>query len=176
MVEHRAPERMPGRASPERVLAGAAPDRNDELPGRNGGYERMVAEARRPAGAAVQAATSAAAEEIGASVTRLMQETTRGMRAAMLLPVAPGAGFGEMQQAFTEMLAGMMRNNIRLAQEVLRIYGPQDNLDLMQRIMRHWSDAALQHQSAMLRLMQPVSSEASHPGEKAVKRPGTSTH
>ena len=56
-----------------------------------------------------------------------MQETTRGLRAAMMLPVAPGAGFGEMQEAFATMVAGMMRNNIRLAQEMLRIYGPQEN-------------------------------------------------
>ena len=134
MVEHRAPERLRERAGPERVLAEARSeaDRDSEMPGRKGGYERMAAEALRPAEAATQAATTAAAEEIGASVTRLMQETTRGLRAAMMLPMAPGAGFGEMQEAFATMVAGMMRDNIRLAQEMLRIYGPQENAALMQ--------------------------------------------
>ena len=122
MVEHRAPERLPERARPERVLAEARPeaDRDSEMPSRKGGYKRRAAEALRPVEGAAQAATGAAAEAIGASVTRLMQETTRGLRAAMMLPVAPGAVFGEMQEAFATMVTSLMRDNIRLAQEMSR--------------------------------------------------------
>jgi hypothetical protein len=174
MVEQRAPERLPERARPERVLAEARPkaERDSEMPSRKGGYERMVAEALRPVEAATQSATTAAAEEIGASVTRLMQETTRGLRAAMMLPMAPGAGFGDMQEAFATMVAGMMRDQIRLAQEMLRIYGPQQHAALMQKVMRHWMDTAMASQAAMLRMAQPASDEP--PG--TAKPPRTATH
>lgn len=158
MVEHRTPERLPERARPERVLAEARPEaaHESEIPSRKGGYEQMAAEALRPIEAATQAVAGAAAEEIGASVTRLMQETTRGLQAAMLLPVAPGGGFGEMQQAFATLFTGMMENNIRLTQEMLRIYGPQEHAALIQKIMRQWIDTAMESQAAMLRLARPA--------------------
>jgi len=167
MVEHRAPQRLPERARPERVLAEARPKagHDSEMPSRKGGYERMAAEALRPVEAAAQPATGAAAEEIGASVTRLMQETTRGLRAAMMLPVTPGSGFGEMQDAFATMVTGLMRDNIRFTQEMLRIYGPQENAALMQKFMRHWMDTALEGQAAMLRMVRPAADQPPGPAE-----------
>ncbi|MFC7477423.1 hypothetical protein ACFQS7_23890 [Dankookia sp. GCM10030260] len=176
MAEQRASERTAERTSPERLMARPEADRNGELPSRTGGYDHMAAEAHRSAEAATQAATNAAAEEIGASVTRLVQETSRGLRAAMLLPASPGTGFGEMQEAFAAMVASMMRNNIRLAQEMLRIYSLQDNLVLMQRIMRHWSDAALQSQASMARMVQPPAEQVATWAEAAAQRPGTPAH
>ena len=180
MVEHRAPERLRERAGPERVLAEARSeaDRDSEMPGRKGGYERMVAEALRPVEAATQSATTAAAAEIGASVTRLMQETTRGLRAAMMLPMAPGAGFGDMQEAFATMVAGMMRDNIRLAQEMLRIYGPQENAALMQQFMRQWMDTAMASQAAMLRMVRPASNQPPGTAQspRAAQPPRSATH
>jgi hypothetical protein len=155
MVEQRAPERIPERA--RRGLAEG--DRNGEMPSRKGGYERMAAEALLPVQTASLAASSAAAEEIGASVARLMQETARGMHAAMMLPVAPSAGFGEMQEAFATLVTGMMRNNIRLAQEMLRIYGPQENAPLVQKLMRHWMDTAVESQAAMLGMVRPATEQ-----------------
>lgn len=172
MGEQRTPERLPERAKPERVLAEARPeaDHASELPSRKGGYERMAAETLRPVEAAIQSATGAAAEEIGASVTRLVQETTDGLRAAMLLPVAPAAGLNEMQEAFTILVTGMMQNNIRLAQELMRLYGPQAHAALMQRCMRQWTDIALENQAALLRLARPAGEP---PGATA---PRSATH
>ena len=170
MVEHRAHERMPDRMPAEMR---AEQDRTSELPSRKGGYERMAAEALRVAEPPAQAAaaTAAAAEEMGAGMTRLMQETTRGLRTAMLMPMAPGGGFGELQEAFGEMVAGMMRNNIRLAQEMMRIYSPQDHLALVQKLMRHWTDAALESQSAMLRMARPGSEQSVRPLDGPAERP-----
>jgi hypothetical protein len=155
MVEQRASERLQERA--RRGLAEG--DRDGEMPRRKGGYERLAADAPPPVETASFAANSAAAEEIGASVARLMQETARGMHAAMMLPVAPSAGFGEMQHAFATLVTGMMRNNIRLAQEMLRIYGPQDNAPLVQQFIRHWMDTAVESQAAMLRMVRPATEQ-----------------
>lgn len=169
------------RAMPERVVAGRAAsgsraehDRSSELPSRKGGFERMAAEALRMVEAtphAEQPAPGAALEEIGAGMSRLVQETTRGLRAAMMLPIAPTAGFGEMQEAFAELITGMMRNNLRLAEEMMRIQSPQDYAALMQKIMRQWADTALDSQAAMLRMVGQPSSRAPGADTKG-ERPG----
>ncbi|TDH63931.1 hypothetical protein E2C06_03615 [Dankookia rubra] len=167
MVEQRASERRQERAQLKRGLDPA--DRHDEVPSRKGGYDRMAA-APWSVEAATMTAGSAAAEEIGASVARLMQETTRGLHAAMMLPVAPGAGLAEMQDAFATLVMGVVQNNIRLTQEMLRIYGPQENAPLVQRSMRHWMDTVVESQAAVLRMLRP-SSEA--PPGSAEPRRGT---
>jgi hypothetical protein len=165
MVEQRAPERLLDRARPERVLAEV--DRDSEMPGRKGGHERRTTEAPRLVDITTQAATIAKASEIGASVARLMQETSRGLHAAMMLPAAP-PGFGKMQEAFATLVTSMMRNNIRLAREILRIYGPEENAPLVRKLMRHWMDTAVESQAAMLRMVQPATGQS--PGTAGAPR------
>lgn len=158
MAEQKAQERTMER-SPAEVRTAEPP--NGELPSRRSGFERMAAEAMRAAQPTQP--PHGQPEEAGLAMTRMMQETTRGMRAAMMLPVAPSAGFVEMQEAFAELATGMMRNNLRLMQEVMRIYSPQDHATLMQKMMRQWLDAVTASQTALL--------QAARQGNEQVLRP-----
>ncbi|MDO9708217.1 hypothetical protein [Paracraurococcus lichenis] len=164
-AQERMAERPPLEARPQEK-AGA------ELPGRRGTFERRAAEAvprAEPPQPAVQ-------DEIARGMAALLQETTRGMRAAMLMPVAPGAGFAEWQEAMGELITGMMRNNLHLMQEVMRIYDPQEHAALLQKVMQQWFDAVSQGQTAVLRMACEGTGQVLKPLEAMAERQGATTH
>ncbi|MCB4821094.1 hypothetical protein [Roseicella aerolata] len=155
MAEHKAQERSVERPRGE---ARAADRRGAEMPSRTGGFARMPTEARLR-----EVPAAAPAEATADDMTAWMQETTRGLRAAMMLPIAPGAGFIEVQEAYAELVTGMMRSNVRLMQEVMRICSPQEHVGLMQQVTRQWLDAVLESQLTLLRLAQERTDEALRP-------------
>jgi hypothetical protein len=153
--------------------------RTSELPSRKGGFERIAATATETANRGAAAAATATetlvrqagngaaqAEDIAHGMSRLLQETTRGMQAAMMLPMAPSGGLAEMQEAMAEMVTGMMRNNIRLAEDLMKIYSPQEYSGLQRKLMQQWVDNAMQGQAMLLRMTRQVTDQALRPFER----------
>jgi hypothetical protein len=163
MAEHKAQERATERPLPEGRMED---DRTAELASRKGGFAQLLREAAPMPEAPGKAPSAKVSQQGGTeAMMSLMQETTRSLRAAMMLPIAPGAGFLEMQEALTELATGMMRNNLRLAQEMLRISGPQDYAGLMQNMMQQWFDSMVESQRMLLQAARHATDQTLRSGE-----------
>ncbi|TDG32607.1 hypothetical protein [Paracraurococcus ruber] len=83
----------------------------------------------------------------------------RGLPGAAPMP----GGMGEMPQAFAGLFGDLLRNNLRVAQEMLRLTNPVALIELQQRMMRGYVDAVLHSQSMLLGTAQRAAETAQRP-------------
>lgn len=99
-----------------------------------------------------------AAEKFGEAGRTLAQSSAEKMHT--LLTFAGSAGLQDMQACMTSLVEGVVRTNLRLAQEMFLVESPRAFLELQQRFMREYFDAFQQGAAALIRATTSSGKEA----------------
>lgn len=151
-------------------------DRGAE-PSQRGGEAagRMTRQVARDVGDDSRRFADAAAHEIEEGADRFA-ETLRQMAhdvgRLMLLPRSAGGGIQDMQDAMGEMLAGVMRTNLRMSQELLRRAGPTSLVELHGAFVRDYVGALMDGGTTLLRATRRTAEEALRPLEQRRRENG----
>ena len=125
-----------------------------------------VAEAQR------QIAQDAAqrAEEVSRKVVEAAQGTTENVRQFMALPNAAEGGLRDLQQGVTGLIEGVVRTNLRVAQEMFRLANPAPFVELQQRFARGYTDTLLRNTATLVRAVRRTADETLCPLEQQIER------
>jgi hypothetical protein len=123
-----------------------------------------VAEAQR------QIAQDAAqrVEEVTRKVAEAAQGTTENIRRFLSLPNAAEGGLRDFQQGVAGLIEGVVRTNLRVAQEVFRLANPAPFVELQQRFAREYTDTLLQNSATLVRAVRRTADEALRPLEQQI--------
>ena len=127
---------------------------------------QAVAEAQR------QIAQDAAQrfEEVSRKVAEAAKGTTENVRHLMALPNAAEGGLRDLQQGVTSLVEGVVRTNLRAAQELFRLANPAPVVELKQRFVREYTDALLQNSATLVRAVRRTADEALRPLEEQIRQ------
>src|ERR671916_269150 len=127
---------------------------------------QAVAEAQR------QIAQDAAErfEEVSRKVADAARGTTENVRQLMALPNAAEGGLRDLQQGVTGLVEGVVRTNLRVAQELFRLADPAPVVELQQRFAREYTDTVLRNSATLVRAMRRTADETLHPLEQQIER------
>lgn len=147
------------------------------------GTTRGLAEAgaevvRRGGEAGVQAARTAgeAVRENASAATDAGRQWMEAMRAPAemwTMMAGPGGLPGnvlEMQQSFASFINSIVRSNIEIGQEMLRLANPAGLIEMQQRAVRGYLDMLVSGQAALLRTAQHTGNEALRSAEQELGR------
>ena len=90
----------------------------------------------------------------------------------MAMPDAAEGGLRDLQQTMAGLVEGVVRTNLRAAQELFRQNDPMSAAELRQRFMREYMDALLQGGAALAHAVHRIADEAPRPVEEK-QRPQT---
>jgi hypothetical protein len=136
-----------------------AADAADETVRRN---TQAVAEAQRQI---VQDAAQRL-EEVSRKVAEAAKGTTENVRQLMALPNAAEGGLRDIQQGVTGLVEGVVRTNLRAAQELFRLANPAPLVELQQRFVREYTDTVLRNSAVLVRAVRRTADEALRPLEE----------
>src|SRR3712207_615099 len=125
---------------------------------------QAVAEAQR------QIAQDAAQrfEEVSRKVADAAKGTTENVRQLMALPNAAEGGLRDLQQGVAGLVEGVVRTNLRAAQELFRLANPAPLVELQQRFAREYTDTLLQNSAALVRAVRRTADETLRPLEQQI--------
>ena len=109
-------------------------------------------------------------EEVSRKVAEAARGTSENVRQLMALPNAAEGGLRDFQQGVTGLFEGVVRTNLRAAQEVLRLANPAPFVELQQRFAREYTDALLQNSATLVRAVRRTADEALRPLEEQIER------
>ena len=123
---------------------------------------QAVAEAQR------QIAQDAAQrfEEVSRKVAEATKGTTENVQRLMALPNAAEGGLRDLQQGMTGMFEGVVRTNLRAAQELFRLANPTPFVELQQRVAREYTDTLLRNSATLVRAVRRTADETLRPTEE----------
>jgi hypothetical protein len=168
-----------GDATRQNAEAGADMERRGVEAGADAarrGAELANDTARRGAQALVESQRQIAqdAAERFEEVSRKVAEATRGtaenVRQLMALPNAAEGGLRDLQQGVAGLVEGVVRTNLRAAQELFRLANPAPLVELQQRFAREYTDALLQNSATLVRAVRRTADEALRPLEEQIER------
>ena len=105
-------------------------------------------------------------EEVSRKVAEAAQGTTENVRKLMALPNAAEGGLRDLQQSMAGLVEGVVRTNLRVAQEVFRMSNPAAVVELQQRFLREYMDALLQGSATLARAVRRTADETLRPLEE----------
>jgi hypothetical protein len=82
------------------------------------------------------------------------------------LPSAAEGGLRDLQQGVAGLFEGVLRTNLRVAQEVFRMGDPAAVIELQQRFVREYMDALLQGGATAARAVRRTADETLRPLEE----------
>src|SRR5918997_1163227 len=109
-------------------------------------------------------------EEVSRKVADAARGTTENVRQLMALPNAAEGGLRDLQQGVTGLVEGVVRTNLRAAQELFRLANPAPVVELQQRFAREYTDALLQNSATLVRAVRRTADEALRPLEQQIER------
>jgi len=140
--------------------------------GRRGG-ELAAETIRRGGEAGVEAAAQleAVVEEIDRSLARAARGRAEDVR-RLTAPAAAedGGGIPEMQRAVAGLVEGVLRINLRAAEEMFRLADPGPVVELQRHIARECLGALVEGQAALLRAARRAAEEARRSIERQLER------
>src|ERR687897_860442 len=92
-------------------------------------------------------------EEVSRKVAEAAQGTTENVRQLMALPNAAEGGLRDFREGVTGLVEGVVRTNLRAAQELFRLANPAPFVELQQRFAREYIDTLLRNSATMARAM-----------------------
>ena len=105
-------------------------------------------------------------EEVSRKMAEAAQGTTENVRKLMALPNAAEGGLRDLQQSMAGLVEGVVRTNLRAAQEVFRMSNPAAVVELQQRFLREYMDALLQGSATLARAVRRTADETLRPLEE----------
>ena len=107
-------------------------------------------------------------EEVSRKVAEAAQGTTENVRRLMALPNAAEGGLRDLQQGVAGLVEGVVRTNLRAAQELFRLANPAPFVELQQRFAREYTDTLLRNSAALVRAVRRTADEALRPLEQQI--------
>ena len=105
-------------------------------------------------------------EEVSRKVAEAAQGTTENVRKLMALPNAAEGGLRDLQQGMTGLVEGVVRTNLRVAQEMFRLANPAPFVELQQRFAREYTDTLMQNSVTLARAVRRTADETLRPLEE----------
>src|SRR5918994_771447 len=109
-------------------------------------------------------------EEVSRKVAEATQGTTENVRRLMTLPNAAEGGLRDLQQGVTGLFEGVVRTNLRAAQELFRLANPAPFVELQQRFAREYTDALMQNSATLVRAVRRTADETLRPLEEQIRQ------
>ena len=109
-------------------------------------------------------------EEVSRKVAEAARGTTENVRRLMVLPNAAKGGLRDIQQGVTGLFEGVVRTNLRAAQELFRLATPAPVVELQQRFAREYTDTLLQNSTTLVRAVRRTADETLRPLEQQIER------
>ena len=111
-------------------------------------------------------------EEAGRKIAGAAKGSTGDESRLMAMPNAAEGGLRDMQQTMGGLVEGVVRTNLRMAQELFRQNDPASVAELQQRFLREYTDALLRGGAALAQAVRRVADETPRPPE-GKQRPRT---
>src|SRR6266568_3504520 len=109
------------------------------------------------------------ASERMADSTRRMADLARtsseDLRLLMALPSAAGSGAQEMHRSLNGLLEGVIRSNLRMTEEMMRLGSPAAMIDIQRRFINDYLGALMEGSVNILRVIQQTSERSLEPLE-----------
>jgi hypothetical protein len=109
-------------------------------------------------------------EEVSRKVAEAARGTTENVRQLMSLPNAAEGGLRDLQQGMAGLIEGVMRTNLRAAQELFRLANPAPIMELQQRFMREYTDTLLRNSATLVRATRRTADETLRPLEEQIRQ------
>jgi hypothetical protein len=109
-------------------------------------------------------------EEVSRKVAEAARGTTENVRQLVALPNAAQGGLRDLQQGVTGLFEGVVRTNLRVAQEVFRLADPAPFVELQQRFAREYTDALLRNSATLVCAVRRTADETLRPLEQQIER------
>jgi hypothetical protein len=108
-------------------------------------------------------------EELGRKVAQAAQDTNEDVRSLMALPGAARGGLQDLQQGVTGFVEGVVRTNLRAAQELFRLANPGAYVELQHRFVREYLDTLVENSVTLVRAVRRTADETLGPLEQQLK-------
>ncbi len=136
------------------------------------------------AGEAMQRGSRAAAEEqqglaqsaaaqwddLGSRIAQAVQESSRDLRALFALPSVSRDGMQDVREGIGGLVEGVMRTNMRMAQELFRMATPAGTFDMQRRFGAEYLETLLQSSAMLMRGARRAADDALRPLEQRVEQ------
>ena len=90
----------------------------------------------------------------------------------MALPNAAEGGLRDLRQNMAGLVEGVVRTNLRMAQELFSRNDPASVAELQRRFLREYTDALLRGGAALAQAVQRIAEETPRPSEKQTEQRG----
>ena len=111
-------------------------------------------------------------EEAGRMMAGAAKGATADESRLMAMPGAAEGGLQDLRQNMAGLVEGVVRTNLRMAQELLRRDDPASVAELQRRFLREYTDALLQGGAALAQAVRRIAEEAPSPSEERTGRRG----
>jgi hypothetical protein len=105
-------------------------------------------------------------EEASRKIAGAAKGTTGDESRLMAMPNAAEGGLRDLQQNMAGLVEGVVRTNLRMAQELFRQNDPASVAELQQRFLREYTEALLQGSAALAQAVRRIADDAPCPREE----------
>ena len=109
-------------------------------------------------------------EEVSRKVAEAAQGTTENVRQLMALPNAAEGGLRDLQQGMAGLVEGVVRTNLRVAQEMFRLANPAPFMELQQRFAREYTHTLVRNGATLVRAVRRTADETLRPLEEQIRQ------
>jgi len=109
-------------------------------------------------------------EELSGKVAQALQGVNEDVRSLMVLPGAARGGLQDLQQSVNGLIEGVVRTNLRAAQEIFRLTNPAAFVELHHRFVREYLDAVIESSVTLVRAVRRTADETLGPLEQQLKQ------
>jgi hypothetical protein len=109
-------------------------------------------------------------QEVSQRVAEAAQGNAENLRAMMVLPNSAQGGLQDLQQSVTGLVEGVVRTNLRAAQQLFQLANPGAYFELQQRFAREYLDALMQGTATLVRATRRTADETLRPLEQQIEQ------
>ena len=109
-------------------------------------------------------------EDLSRKMAQAFQGTNEDVRSLMVLPGASRGGLQDLQQGVTGLVEGVVRTNLRAAQEFFRLINPSAYVELQHRFVRDYLDTVIENSVTLVRAVRRTADETLGPLEQQIEQ------
>jgi hypothetical protein len=109
-------------------------------------------------------------EQLSRKVAQAVQGTNEDVRSLMAIPGTARGGLQDLQQGVTGLVEGVVRTNLRAAQELVRLSNPSAYVELQQRFVREYLDTLVENSVTLVRAVRRTADETLGPLEQQLSQ------
>ena len=109
-------------------------------------------------------------QDVSQKVAEAAQANAENLRALMVLPNSAQGGLQDLQQSVTGLVEGVVRTNLRAAQQLFQLAHPGAYIELQQRFAREYLDALMQGTATFVRATRRTAEETLRPLEQQIEQ------